>query len=81
MTTTKTDAQTVLDVLESVRRDYEVALNNSYAAEAIMGDSYPEIMQNNINRKFVSMQLGKIAQALPAAQRLVDASPTTSEEA
>ena len=54
----------VVEALENTKRDYSVALNNSYAVEAIMGDSYPERMQNDINRKFVQMQLEKITQAL-----------------
>lgn len=59
--------QKLVDTLAHIKRDYEVSLQNSYAAEAIMGDSYPERLQNDINRKFVTMQVQRINKALTEA--------------
>ena len=64
MTTTKTDAQTVLEVLEAITRS---------------ADNMKRIMDNNMAYLDRLSQITE--QALPAAQRLVDAQPTTSEEA
>ncbi len=64
MTTTKTDAQTVLEAL-------------------MYANSKADILSMGVNGR-QAYELRKIIleskQALPAAQRLVDAPPTTSEE-
>ena len=63
------DMEKMREALDNCRKDYDVALNNSYAAEAIMGDSYPERMQNDINRNFVKMQLERITETIALADK------------
>lgn len=54
----------LVEALKGVKLDYEVALQNSYAAEVIAGDSYPERMQRSISREAAEARLDFINTAL-----------------